>query len=180
MLISTLDAKSLSVKLRTLFHIIICTSTTKKKWKVNKSHFLTLNLMSWLGGVLLKLFKSYFLNRQQYLQISNNCISLSVSLDKYGGPQGSVLCSLLFSPYMLPLGNISRKHDVSRGSHADDIHMYISCLTIPHQPHISCYFSSWVTWVTEFFLSLDAEKTEALLFEGKSAHTSAVISALKG
>uniref|UniRef100_A0AAR2K341 Reverse transcriptase domain-containing protein n=1 Tax=Pygocentrus nattereri TaxID=42514 RepID=A0AAR2K341_PYGNA len=116
-----------------------------------------------ISGTALSWFKSYLSDRQQFVSIGGYKSDLC-ALSR-GVPQGSVLGPLLFILYMLPLGNIIRRHGLQFHCFADDVQIYVYSKpshTCPPAVLSDCLLDVRA-WLVENFLSLNGTKTEAIL-----------------
>ena len=83
---------------------------------------------------------------------------------------GSNLAPLLFSLYMLPLGDIIRKHNVNYHSYADDTQLYISIepQNTDTVNHLTSCLRDLTDWMNANLLKLNENKTEVLLVGPKT------------
>ncbi len=122
-----------------------------------------------ISGSALAWFKSYLSDHHQFVAV-NEEVSYR-SKGQYGVPQGSVQGPLLFTLYMLPLGDIIRKHGVSFHCYADDIQLYIS--SQPGETYRFAKLTKCIVdikkWMTTNFSLLHSEKTEVLIIRPKTS-----------
>ena len=117
-----------------------------------------------LKGIALNWFKSYLSDRFQFVHVNDD--SSSRSKVSYGVPQGSVLGPILFTLYMLPLGNIIRKHCINFHCYADDTQLYLSMKPneINRLVKLQACLKDIKAWMTCNFLHLNSDKTEVIVF----------------
>ena len=75
-----------------------------------------------LSGTVFNWFKSYL---RRFLVSMDTCSS-GIHEINYGVPLGSILSPMLFNLYMLPLGDVIRRHGIHFHSHTDDTQLYIA------------------------------------------------------
>uniref|UniRef100_A0A8C6LW02 Reverse transcriptase domain-containing protein n=1 Tax=Nothobranchius furzeri TaxID=105023 RepID=A0A8C6LW02_NOTFU len=117
-----------------------------------------------ITGQALKWIRSYLSGRSFCVRLGD-CSSDLAELP-WGVPQGSILAPLFFSLYLLPLGDLSRKHDVSFHQYADDCQVIfpirrggLSNL----QPLLDC-LEDIKLWLAQNYLCFNKNKTEVILF----------------
>ncbi len=117
-----------------------------------------------IQGTVLSWFKSYLTNRTFSVRLGHFS-SLPAKL-ACGVPQGSILASILFTLFLLPLGTIFRKHGVSFHCYADDTQIYLPIKQNKHAALESLFacLDEVKTWLSQFFLFLNESKTEVIAF----------------
>lgn len=118
-----------------------------------------------IQSTALQWFRSYLLDRKQFVSVGN--VSSSVSHLQFGVPQGSVLGPVLFVLYTTPLSQLIQSHSVNHQLFADDTQLQQS--SSPTSIHtLSSNLQSCTadikTWMNTNQLKLNDDKTEALLF----------------
>ena len=134
-------------------------------------HDILINRLEKLIGFtdsVLNWMKSYITGRKFYVSLGDHRSKKHENC--YGVAQGSCLGPLLFSLYMLPLGDIIREHNIDFHSYADDTQLYIST-----EPNDATAINSITNcllainkWMNDNFLKLNEDKTEVLLCGPKS------------
>lgn len=129
-------------------------------------HDILINRLERLVGLsdcVLNWFRTYIKGRKYYVRLGDHVSEKHEAC--FGVPQGSCLGPLLFSLYMLPLGNIIREHNVCFHSYADDTQLYIAV-----EPNDAAAINSIAAcllainkWMSNNFLKLNEDKTEILL-----------------
>ncbi len=110
-----------------------------------------------LNGSVCNWFSSYLKDRAFHVAMGNFKSAESKILS--GVPQGSVLRPLILNLYMLPLGIIIKKHNISYHSYANDTQLYISLSSdnlSSINKLINC-IQDINLWMTRNFLQLNEE-----------------------
>ena len=112
----------------------------------------------------LQWIQSYLSDRTMSVKIQDHYSTVCRS--QYGVPQGSVLGPLLFTIYILPIGDIIRKHSLNFHLYADDNQIYISFKTTDLSLNLTLLercINDIRSWMSYNYLKLNDEKTEFLI-----------------
>uniref|UniRef100_A0A8P4KLV1 Reverse transcriptase domain-containing protein n=1 Tax=Dicentrarchus labrax TaxID=13489 RepID=A0A8P4KLV1_DICLA len=125
-----------------------------------------------IKGTALSWFKSYLSDRSQFVHVNDES-SMNTTVS-HGVPQGSVLGPILFTLYMLPLGNIIRNHSINLHCYADDTQLYLSIKPdeINQLSKLQICLKDLKSWMSCNFLMLNSEKNKILVLGPKNLRDS--------
>ncbi len=127
-----------------------------------------------IRGAALMLLQFYLTDRSFSVKLGE--FSSSMAPLTCGVPQGSILGPLLFSLYMLPLGSIFCKHNISFHCYADDVQIYLplkkNCKDSLN-PLLAC-LADIKTWMSQSHPYLNDNKTEVIVFGHPECFTHSV------
>ena len=120
-----------------------------------------------ITGNCLKWICSYLEDRKLRVAIDGEMSELKDL--SFGVPQGSVLGPKLFTMYILPLGDIARKHNIHFHMYADDCQLYITFLKVNSsmvKTKMELLLTEIREWMAANMLKLNDDKTEIIAFDG--------------
>ncbi|XP_005940566.2 uncharacterized protein LOC102297446, partial [Haplochromis burtoni] len=122
-----------------------------------------------ITGSALSWFKSYLSERS--FSVTMDTCSSSIAPVTSGVPLGSVLGPMLFSLYLLPLGRIFDKYNISFHFYADDIQIYFELAedVTSSLQHFSDCMNEVKIWLLSNSLILNDKKTEIVVFDTPSS-----------
>ena len=127
-------------------------------------HNILLHKLNYYGirGLANDWFKSYLLNRKQYVSIQG--IDSDQAIMEYGVPQGSVLGPLLF---LLYINDLHKAVKFSTTRHfADDTNLLIKNKSLKQlKKHLNLDLRKLVNWLKANKISLNRSKTELIIFK---------------
>ncbi len=133
-------------------------------------HEILISRLSAIGitGTALEWFSSYLTGRQQFVIYQNH--RSSTKPISSGVPKGSVLGPLLFTIYMLPIGQIIKHHGFNFHCYADDIQICFSThsTSVFPLPTLTNCIKELKLWLEANYLRFNYDKTEVILIGSKA------------